>query len=59
MARFIGILKPLLFVTAVAGLLSACHHYHDGYGYRGGGYYGNSYGYHGGYHRGYRGGYYR
>lgn len=59
MTRFIGVLKPLLMVTALAGMLSACHHYHGGgYGYGGGGYYG-SHGPSQGYHRGYRGGYYR
>ena len=63
MTRIIGVLKPLLVVTALAGILSACHHYHPGghYGYRDGGYHGPRGGpaYHGGYHRGYRGGYYR
>ena len=62
MTRFIGVLKPLLIVTALTGLLSACHHYHGGHGYYGGGggYYGGGGGvYHGGYRSGYRGGYYR
>ena len=62
MTRIIGVLKPLLVVTVLAGFLSACHHYHDGYyGYRDGGYHGprGGYGYQGGYHGGYRHGYWR
>ena len=61
MYRIIGVLKPLLVVTALAGVLSACHGHHGGYGYRDGGYHGPraSSGYYGGYHGGYRGGYYR
>ena len=62
MTRIISVLKPLLVVTALAGVLSACHGHHGGYGYRDGGYYGSQggYGYHDGGRRGYRGGgYYR
>lgn len=65
MKRIIGVAKPLLVVTLLAGVLSACHGHHGGYGYRDGGYYGQrgGYGYSGGYarsyDRGYRGGYYR
>ncbi|WP_374446752.1 hypothetical protein [Stella sp.] len=61
MTRIVGVLKPLLVVTALAGILSACHYHGGHYGYRDGGYHGprGGYGYQGGYHGGYRHGYWR